>query len=157
MLREPTRTKWWGTAGAPLIPRSVDSRPPWQVACRLRLRRAGGQGTHAGGQCARDRTPARGKNLNLIIAVARAGGGQKDRRRPSPRCAMVPSWHKIENKERAGSELGRGFEVKSPIGRRSSRDRSDRVKPRSLIVLVLPSLAAGPSIHLRSGSYAAGG
>ena len=51
---------------------------------------------------------------------------------------------------------GRGFEVKSPIGRRSSGDRSDRIKPRSLIVLVLPSLAAGPSIHLRSGSYAAG-
>ena len=71
---------------------------------------------------------------------------------PSP---MVPSWHKKE-KKRAGSELGRGFEVKSPIGRRSSGDRSDRIKPRSLIVLVLPSLAAGPSIHLRSGSYAAG-
>ena len=36
------------------------------------------------------------------------------------------------------SELGRGFEVKSPIGRRSSRDQSDRVKPRSLIVLRPP-------------------
>jgi hypothetical protein len=32
----------------PAIPRSVDRRPPWQVACRLRLRRAG----------ARDRTRA---------------------------------------------------------------------------------------------------
>ena len=93
-----------------------------------------------------------GKKIGLIIAVARA-----PRRRamtfPSP---IVPSWHKKKEKKRAGSELGRGFEVKSPIGRRSSRDRSDRVKPRSLIVLVLPSLAAGPSIHLRSGSYAAG-
>ena len=28
VLREPTLTKWWGTAGAPSIPRSVDSRPP---------------------------------------------------------------------------------------------------------------------------------
>jgi hypothetical protein len=66
VLREPTRTKWWGTAGAPAIPRSVDRRPPcqllrapWQVARRLRLRRAGGQ-------CARDRAPARrGKTSNL--------------------------------------------------------------------------------------------
>ena len=68
---------------------------------------------------------------------------------------LVPSGTK-KKKKRAGSELGQGFEVKSPIGRRSSGDRSDRIKPRSLIVLVLPSLAAGPSVHLRSGSYAAG-
>ena len=68
-----------------------------------------------GGQCAKDRATARGKKINLIIAVARAGEGQQIPR-PSP---MVPSWHKKE-KERAGSELGRGFEVKSPIGRRSS-------------------------------------
>jgi len=62
VLREPT-LKEWGAAGAPLIPRSVDSRPPLQVACRLRLRRAGArerrragaQGTPAGGQCANDR------------------------------------------------------------------------------------------------------
>ena len=53
----------------PAIPRSVDRRPPWQVACRLRLRRAGGQGTRAGGRCAKDRAPARGKKLNLIIAA----------------------------------------------------------------------------------------
>ena len=32
VLREPT-LKEWGAAGAPLIPRSVDSRPPRQVAC----------------------------------------------------------------------------------------------------------------------------
>ena len=68
-----------------------------------------------GGQCAKDRATARGKKINLIIAVARAGEGQQIPR-PSP---MVPSWHKKE-KERAGSELGRGFEVKSPIGCRSS-------------------------------------
>ena len=57
-----------------------------------------------------------GKKIGLVIAVARA-----PRRRamtfPSP---IVPSWHKKEKKKRAGSELGRGFEVKSPIGRRSS-------------------------------------
>jgi hypothetical protein len=41
--------------------------------------------------------------------VARAGEGQQIPR-PSP---MVPSWHKKKEKERAGSELGRGFEVKS--------------------------------------------
>jgi hypothetical protein len=51
------------------------------------------------------------EKINLILAVARAGEGQQIPR-PSP---MVPSWHKKE-KERAGSELGRGFEVKSPIG-----------------------------------------
>ena len=86
VLRELTLPKWWGTAGAPSIPRSVDRRPPWQVqgqvACRLRLRRAGVQGTHAGGQCAKDRAPARGgKKINLIIAVARAGGGGNKPRR----------------------------------------------------------------------------
>jgi hypothetical protein len=90
------------------------------------------QGARAGGQCAKDSATARGKKINLIIAVARAGEGQQIPR-PSP---MVPSWHK--KKKRAGSELGRGFEVKSPIGRRSSRDQSDRVKPRSLIVLRPP-------------------
>jgi hypothetical protein len=88
------------------------------------------QGARAGGQCAKDSATARGKKINLIIAVARAGEGQQIPR-PSP---MVPSWH-TKKKKRAGSELGRGFEVKSPIGRRSSRDQSDRVKPRSLIVL----------------------
>jgi hypothetical protein len=37
-----------------------------------------GQGARAGGQCAKDRATAhRGKKINLIIAVARAGGGQK--------------------------------------------------------------------------------
>jgi len=43
---------------------------------------AGGQGTHAGGQCAKVRAPARGgKKINLIIAVARAGGGGNKPRR----------------------------------------------------------------------------
>ena len=119
MLREPTLTKWWGTAGAPSIPRSVDSRPPWQVACRLRLRRDRGareraQGARAGGQCAKDRatapmeknkphhrrgscSPAEGHDVSLTDSAQLA---QK-------------------KKKRAGSELGRGFEVKSPIGRRS--------------------------------------
>ena len=68
-----------------------------------------------GGQCARDSATAPREKINFILAVARAGEGQQIPR-PSP---MVPSWHKKE-KERAGSELGRGFEVKSPIGRRSS-------------------------------------
>jgi hypothetical protein len=63
-----------------------------------------------GGQCAKDRATARGKKINLIIAVARAGEGQQIPR-PSP---MVPSWH-TQKKKRAGSELGRGFEVKSPM------------------------------------------
>ena len=31
--------------------------------------------------------------------------------------------------------MGRGFEVRSSIGRRSAEDRSDRIKLRSLIVL----------------------
>ena len=39
---------------------------------------------------------------------------------------------------RGVEEEGVGFEVKSPIGRRSSRDQSDRVKLRSLIVLRPP-------------------
>jgi hypothetical protein len=55
-----------------LIPRSVDSRPPRQVACRHRKGQGGG--ARAGGQCAKDRATAhRGKKINLIIAVARAG------------------------------------------------------------------------------------
>jgi hypothetical protein len=65
-----------------------------------------------GGQCATDSATAPREKINFILAVARAGEGQQVPR-PSP---MVPSWHKKE-KERAGSELGRGFEVKSSIGR----------------------------------------
>ena len=72
MLREPTRTKWWGTAGAPSIPRSVDSRPPWQVACRLRLRRAGARERAQAGSVPRIARWLEGKKLGLIIAVARA-------------------------------------------------------------------------------------
>jgi hypothetical protein len=50
----------------PAIPKSVVDTPPWQVACRLRLRRAGGvQGSRAGGQCAKDRATARDKKINL--------------------------------------------------------------------------------------------
>jgi len=44
----------------------------------------------------------------------------------------------VKRKKRVGSELGRSFEVRSSIGRRSSRDQSDRVKLRSLIVLRPP-------------------
>ena len=36
-----------------------------------------------------------------------------------------------KKKRRAGSELGRGFEVRPSIGRRSSGGRSDRIKLRS--------------------------
>jgi len=141
------------------------------------------QGARAGGQCAKDSATARGKKINLIIAVARAGEGQQIPR-PSP---MVPSWHKkkekgrfgvgaglrgqipdrppilkgsvgpskaplayrptsslpnppgqVKKKKRVGSELGRSFEVRSSIGRRSSGDQSGRVKLRSLIVLRPP-------------------
>jgi hypothetical protein len=61
----------------------------------------------SGGRGVRDRAQAGGvpriarrhrgeKFINLIIAVARAGGGQKSRTSPSP---MVPSWHKKEEKK----------------------------------------------------------
>ncbi len=56
-----------------------------------------------------------GKKIGLVIAVARAPR-LRAMTFPSP---IVPSWHK-KKKKKAGSELGRGFEVKSPIGRRSS-------------------------------------
>ena len=97
MLREPTRTKWWGTAGAPLIPRSVDSRPPWQVACRHTHRNTGRDRARERAQAGSVPRIARGlegKKIGLVIAVARA-----PRRRamtfPSP---IVPSWHKKEKK-----------------------------------------------------------
>jgi len=44
----------------------------------------------------------------------------------------------VKRKKRVGSELGRSFEVRSSIGRRSAGDQSDRVKLRSLIVLRPP-------------------
>jgi hypothetical protein len=43
-----------------------------------------------------------------------------------------------KKKKRVGSELGRSFEVRSSIGRRSAGDQSGRVKLRSLIVLRPP-------------------
>ena len=60
------------------------------------------QGARAGGQCAKDSATARGKKINLIIAVARAGEGQQIPR-PSP---MVPSWHKKKEKGRFGVGAG---------------------------------------------------
>jgi hypothetical protein len=100
----------------PAYPRLVTDTPPWQVACRLRLGRAGLRGRAQAGSVPRIARRLRGKNVNLILAVARAGGGQEGRTSPSPK---VPSRHQKKEK-RAGSELGRGFEVKSPICRRSS-------------------------------------
>jgi len=44
----------------------------------------------------------------------------------------------VKRRKRVGSELGRSFEVRSSIGRRSAGDQSDRVKLRSLIVLRPP-------------------
>ena len=55
-----------------------------------------------GGQCAKDSATARGKKINLIIAVARAGEGQQIPR-PSP---MVPSWHTKKEKGRFGVGAG---------------------------------------------------
>jgi len=43
-----------------------------------------------------------------------------------------------KKKKRVGSELGRSFEIRSSIGRRSAGDQSGRVKLRSLIVLRPP-------------------
>ena len=60
---------------------------------------------------------------------------------------MVPSWHQKRTKK-AGSELGRGFGVRSPIGRRSSEGigRTES-SPARLSSYILPTLAAGPWIH----------
>ena len=104
----------------------------------------------AGGRCAKDRATARGGKKNK----PRHRRGSCRRRAmtfPSP---MVPSWHKKKKKGRFG--VGAGLRGQIPdrppiLGGSVGPD-----KARSLIVLVLPSLAAGPSIHLRSGSYAAG-
>ena len=69
-----------------------------------------------GGQCAKDRATARGKKINLIIAVARAGEGQQIPR-PSP---MVPSWHTKKEKGRFGVGAGLRGQIpdRSPIFRR---------------------------------------
>ncbi len=117
----------------PAYPRLVTDTPLWQVACRLRLGRAGLRGRAQAGSVPRiARRLIEGKKINLIIAVARAGKGQQIPR-PSPMWCPVGT-----KKKRAGSELGRGFEVRSSIGRRSSGDRADRVKLRSLLVLRPP-------------------
>ncbi len=68
----------------PAYPRLVTDTPPWQVACRLRLGRAGLRGRAQAGSVRRIARRLRGKNVNLILAVARAGGGQKGRTSPSP-------------------------------------------------------------------------
>ena len=70
-----------------------------------------------GRQCAKDRATAhRGKKINLIIAVARAGEGQQIPR-PSP---MVPSWHTKKEKGRFGVGAGLRGQIpdRSPIFRR---------------------------------------
>ena len=69
-----------------------------------------------GGQCAKDSATARGKKINLIIAVARAGEGQQIPR-PSP---MVPSWHTKKEKGRFGGGAGLRGQIpdRSPIFRR---------------------------------------
>jgi hypothetical protein len=120
VLREPTLPKWWGTAGAPSIPRSVDSRPPRQVACRHRKgqgrgARAGGSGRHR----ARERAQAgsvpriarglEGKKIGLVIAVARAPR-LRAMTFPSP---IVPSWHK-KRKKRGRFGVGAGLRGQIP-------------------------------------------
>jgi hypothetical protein len=102
VLREPTRTKWWGTAGAPLIPRSVDSRPPWQVACRHTHRNTGRDRARERAQAGSVPRIARGlegKKIGLIIAVARAPR-LRAMTFPSP---IVPSWHKKKKKRQVRS------------------------------------------------------
>ena len=65
--------------------------------------------------------------------------------------------HRKKRKDRQGSELGRGFEVRPSIGRRSSGGRSDRIKLRSPRPTSSQPSQSGPSIHLRSGSFLRGG
>ena len=105
-------------------------------------RKGQGQGARAGGQCAKDSARARGKKNrpHHRRCSCSAAEGHDFSLADSAQLAQ-------KKKKKAGSELGRGFEVKSPIGRRSSRDRSDRVKPRSLIVLRPPcAQPPGPGV-----------
>ena len=93
----------------------------------------------SGGRCAKDRAQgllAEGKKINLAVGA---------------------QWHSKKKKRRAGSELGRGFEVRPSIGRRSSGGRSDRIKLGSPRPTSSQPSQYGPSIHPRSGSFAAGG
>jgi hypothetical protein len=117
VICEPTRPKWWGTGRrSPRIQDllQIPLRGKWHVDSGA----VGvGEGTRAGGQCAKDRATARGEKINLIIAVARAGEGQQIPR-PSP---MVPSWHTKKEKGRFGVGAGLRGQIldRPPILKRS--------------------------------------
>jgi hypothetical protein len=84
-----------------------------------------------------------GRSFKVRSSIGRrSSGDQSDRvklrslivlRPPCP----TPRARCKKKKKRVGSELGRSFEVRSSIGRRSAGDQSDRVKLRSLTCIVL--------------------
>ena len=100
-----------------------------QLQCGLRRRGAGssrraGRGRQAqAGGVPRIARGLEGKKINLVIVLLAEG--------KKINLAVGAQWHSKKRKKRAGSELGRGFEVRPSIGRRSSGGRSDRVKLRS--------------------------
>ena len=57
---------------------------------------------------------------------------------------MVPSWHKKRGKK-AGSELGRGFGVKSPIGLRSSEGIGRTESSPAHLITYRPTSCSRPS------------
>ena len=100
-----------------------------QLQCGLRRRGAGssrraGRGRQAqAGGVPRIARGLEGKKINLVIVLLAEG--------KKINLAVGAQWHSKKKKRRAGSELGRGFEVRPSIGRRSSGGRSDRIKLRS--------------------------
>jgi len=151
VICEPTRSKWWGTgrrsprgaqAGAPRVSKTGYRYPSVASDMLTQAQWAWERGrAPRGGQCAKDCATAPREKINFILAVARAGGGQTRAER-GPRRTWCPVGTK-KRKRKAGSELGWGFGVKSPIGLRSSEGigRTES-SPTRLSSYILPSLAA---------------
>ena len=91
----------------PAIPKSVDRRPPWQVACRLRLRREGGQGTRSSArrravcQGSRDGSWREKNKPRHRRGSCRLRGGKEQGTSP-----LVPSGTKKKEKGRFGVGAG---------------------------------------------------
>ena len=90
----------------PAIPKSVDRRPPWQVACTMLTQAQAGGGVRervrarAGGRCAKDRATARGGKKNKPRhrrGSCRLRGGKEQGTSP-----LVPSGTKKKKKGRFG-------------------------------------------------------
>jgi hypothetical protein len=113
VLREPTLPKWWGTAGAPSIPRSVDRRPPWQVGSMSTQAQAGGGPGNARRRavCQGSRAGSREKiKPHHRRCSCRRRADPENRPRPSP---MVPRPQGHKEEKRKGQVRSWGGDSRS--------------------------------------------